>query len=348
LGRDITVKTSDFDYHLPPELIAQRPAEPRDSSRLLVLHRDSGDVEHTRFYEIGRWLKAGDVLVLNDSRVIPARLRARHVGNGRAAEFLLLERLSPGVWRAIGQPGRRLQPGARFVVEGADAEVEVRERSEDGLRVVELSTEEGMEEWGRVPLPPYIHEPLENRERYQTVYAREPGSAAAPTAGLHFTNRLLEVLKGKGVKVAYVTLHVGLDTFRPVEVEDPRQHKIHTEYFQLPADTAEAVNLARREGGRMVAVGTTSVRSLEQAALWSEERGESGLVATVERAGLLILPGHRFRIVDVFVTNFHLPRSTPLMLTSAFAGWERVREAYEEAIREGYRFYSFGDGMMVV
>jgi S-adenosylmethionine:tRNA ribosyltransferase-isomerase len=288
------------------------------------------------------------VLVLNDSRVIPARIRVRRVGSGGGAEFLLLERLSPRMWKAIGQPGRRLQPRSRFVVEGTDVEVEVRERSEDGLRVVGLSTEEGMEEWGQAPLPPYIHAPLENRERYQTVYAREPGSAAAPTAGLHFTNRLLEELKGQGVKVTYVTLHVGLDTFRPVEVEDPRQHKIHTEYFQLPAATAEAVNGAMREGGRVVAVGTTSVRSLEQAALWCEERGKPGLAAVSGRARLLILPGHRFRAVDVFVTNFHLPRSTPLMLTSAFAGWDRVRAAYEEAIREGYRFYSFGDGMMVV
>ncbi|MBM3925427.1 MAG: tRNA preQ1(34) S-adenosylmethionine ribosyltransferase-isomerase QueA [SAR202 cluster bacterium] len=342
------MKTSDFDYHLPPDLIAQHPVEPRDSSRLLVLHRETGDIEHARFHEIGRWLRVGDLLVLNDSRVIPARIRAKRVGSGGGAEFLLLERLSPGVWKAIGQPGRRLQPGARFVVEGADVEVEVRERSEDGLRVVRLSMEEGMEKWGQVPLPPYIHAPLENRERYQTVYARESGSAAAPTAGLHFTNRLLGELKGQGVRVAYVTLHVGLDTFRPVEVEDPRQHKIHTEFFQITAATAEAVNSARREGSRVVAVGTTSVRSLEQAALWSEERGESGLAATAGRARLLILPGHRFRMVDVFVTNFHLPRSTPLMLTSALAGWERLKGAYEEAIREGYRFYSFGDGMVVV
>ncbi|MEE9261073.1 MAG: tRNA preQ1(34) S-adenosylmethionine ribosyltransferase-isomerase QueA [Dehalococcoidia bacterium] len=342
------MKTSDFDYHLPPELIAQTPAEPRDSSRLLVLHRASGRIEHSRFDRLGEYLRAGDLLVLNDSRVIPARLHARQRDSQRRAEFLLLRKVEPCTWQAIGRPGRRLRIGERFVVEASEVGVEVVERCEDGTMVLRLSTEEGMEEWGQVPLPPYIHRPLEDRERYQTIYAREPGSAAAPTAGLHFTRELMEGLSSQGVNRVYVTLRVGLDTFRPVEAEDPRRHKVHTEYFRLDPVTAAVINSTRREGGRIVAVGTTSVRTLEQAALWSEGRGDGELAPTSGWADLLILPGHRFRLVDAMITNFHLPRSTTLMLATAFAGKEPLMAAYQAAIEERYRFYSFGDGMVIL
>jgi S-adenosylmethionine:tRNA ribosyltransferase-isomerase len=227
-------------------------------------------------------------------------------------------------------------------------ELQVLERQKAGTSLVRLSTEEGMEMWGQVPLPPYIHQPLDDPERYQTVYARQPGSAAAPTAGLHFTRELLTELTGQGVQQVHVTLHVGLDTFRPVEVEDPRNHQVHTEYFELGQDAAAAINLARREGRRIVAVGTTTVRTLEQSALWAQARGAAELTPTSGWADLLILPGHRFRVVDALITNFHLPRSTTLMLATAFAGWEPLMTAYREAIREGYRFYSFGDAMLVL
>ena len=342
------MKTCDFDYHLPAELIAQTPAEPRDSSRLLVLDRPSGQIEHTYFNQLGRYLRPGDLLVLNDSRVIPARVFARRKDAEGLVEFLLLRRLEPGLWQAIGRPGRWLRPGARFLVESASVEIRVLERQEDGTRVLRLSTEEGMEQWGHVPLPPYIHEPLADPERYQTVYCRESGSAAAPTAGLHFTREMLEAFSSQGVGQTYITLHVGLDTFRPVDAEDPRNHKVHTEYFRLEEETAWAINAARREGRRIVAVGTTSVRTLEQAALWAEARGAKELGPISAWAKLLILPGHPFRVVEALITNFHLPCSTTLMLAATFAGWEPLMAAYREAIKRGYRFYSFGDCMVIL
>jgi len=368
------VRTSDFDYPLPTELIAQTPVEPRDHSRLLVLHRDTGAIEHRRFHEIGDYLRPGDLLVFNDSRVLPARLYGRAPTGGRV-ELLLLKRLSPGLWEALGRPGRRLRPGASVAIEspnGPAIAVSVEEARDDGVRVVRVSPEEGLERAGQVAVPPYIHTPLADPERYQTVFARAPGSVAAPTAGLHFTPELLARLRERGVRMAFVTLHIGLDTFRPVTEEDPREHKLHTEAFSLPPDTAAELNAARRDGRRIVVVGTTTVRVLEQAAVWSErERVENVSTPPPEGGGIMpptsvggvdkdpvrpvsgwaelfILPGHRFRLVDVMVTNFHLPRSTLLMLVSAFAGPERILAAYAEAVRERYRFYSFGDGMMLL
>ena len=341
------MRTSDFDYSLPQELIAQTPLEPRDSSRMLVLNRGSGLTEHALFSDLPRYLSAGDLLVVNDSRVIPARLQAQANTGGKNVELLLLRREGPLLWQAIGRPGRHLQPGSRFQVSGAQVELEVLELRGDTTRLVRLSTEEDMSRWGQVPLPPYIHQTLNDAERYQTVYAREPGSAADPTAGLHFTPRLLERLEEKGVNIASVTLHVGLDTFRPVHAEDPRAHKVRTEHFAVPAQTAAAVNLAKREGRRVVAVGTTVVRSLEQAALWSRVSGAASMEPASGWAELLVLPGHPFKLVDAVVTNFHLPCSTTLMLASAFAGWDRLKAAYEDAIQRRNRFYSFGDAMLL-
>ena len=329
-------------------MIAQRPVEPRDSSRLMVVDRATGRVEHSVFRRLGEYLRAGDLLVMNDTRVIRGRLRARRKGTGGRVEFLLLRRLSEGVWEGVGRPGRRMRVGERCVVEDAGVEVEVRGKRGDGTLTLGLSTEAGMEVWGETPLPPYIREPLGDPERYQTVYAREPGSAAAPTAGLHFTEGLLEGLASEGVGRAYVTLHVGLDTFRPVTEEDPRQHLIHKEFCRLDSVVAEKINDCRRDGGRVVAVGTTSVRTLEQAGVWLGERGVEEARLVSGWAELLILPGYEFRMVDAMITNFHLPRSTTLMMTSAFAGKGLLMEAYEEAIREGYRFYSFGDAMVIL
>ena len=346
------MRTSDFDYHLPPHLIAQTPVEPRDSSRLLTLDRATGLIEHRWFIDILECLRAGDLMVFNRSRVIPARLHGRRAVTGGRVELLLLRRESPGVWEALGRPGRRLQPGVRVLIdgEGSDAalEVEVLESRPQGTKLVRLSSEHGIDRLGETPLPPYIHQQPADPERYQTVYAADPGSVAAPTAGLHFTESLLEQVRQIGVEQAFVTLHVGLDTFRPVQGEDPTQHHIHTEYYQVSEEAADSINRARREGRRIIAVGTTSVRVLEQAALRMEESGQGELTAVQDQAELFILPGHRYRMVDAMVTNFHLPRSTLLMLVSAFAGREPVLRAYREAIREEYRFYSFGDAMLIV
>ena len=342
------MKTSDFDYELPAEMIAQQPAEPRDSSRLMVVDRATGQIEHSEFRKLGEYLRAGDLLVANDTRVIRGRLRARRKGTGGRVEFLLLRRVSEGVWQGVGRSGRRMRAGERFGMEGADVEIEVRQRAEDGTLTLGLSTEVGMEEWGETPLPPYIREPLGDPERYQTVYAKDPGSAAAPTAGLHFTDELLEELVSQGVDRAYLTLHVGLDTFRPVTEEDPRRHGIHREFCRLDSATAEKINACRRGGGRVVAVGTTSVRTLEQAGVWLPGQDEARMAAVSGWAELLILPGYDFRMVDAMITNFHLPRSTTLMMTAAFAGKELLMGAYKEAIKEKYRFYSFGDAMLIV
>ncbi len=346
-----SLRTSDFDYHLPHHLIAQTPVEPRDSSRLLVLHRDTGHMEHRGFHQLPEYLRPGDVLVFNDTRVVPARLYGRREGTGGRAEFLLLQRVEPGVWRCLGRPGRRLRPGIRFSIDGTtgdDLWVEVLEVGEDGVRTVRLSSEEVIERAGQIPLPPYVHTRLEDPERYKTVYSRVLGSVAAPTAGLHFTPELLEKLAAQDVRQIYVTLHVGLDTFRPVKVEDPREHSIHTEHFQLGQDAAEELNAARREGRRIIAVGTTSVRVLEQVALTSQRKGSKEMPPTEGWAELFILPGHQFRMVDTMITNFHLPRSTLLMLVSAFAGRDLILRAYQEAIAREYRFYSFGDGMVIL
>jgi S-adenosylmethionine:tRNA ribosyltransferase-isomerase len=336
------MQTSDFDYHLPESSIAQTPAEPRDSSRLLVLHRATGQLDHRIFREVGDYLRAGDLLVLNQTRVIPARIYARKPTGGRV-ELLLLRRRDELTWEAL-VGGKGLRVGKMVQIEnGPKAEiVEILDGSE---RLIQFSEpiEPYFSQVGNVPLPPYIHEKLNDPERYQTVYAREPGSAAAPTAGLHFTPRLLDELQSKGVKIAYVTLHVGLDTFAPVTEENPEEHVIHTEWCELPQQTAQAINQVKRDGGRVIAVGTTSVRTLESATV-----GQDGISPYVGSTSLFILPGYQFKAVDVMITNFHLPKSTLLMLVSAFAGREKILETYKTAIQQGYRFYSFGDAMLIL
>jgi S-adenosylmethionine:tRNA ribosyltransferase-isomerase len=357
-----SIKISDFDYNLPQELIAQTPIEPRDSSRLLVMHRATGILEHRRFFDIGAYLRPGDLLIANQSRVIPARLLGRRAETGGAVEVLLLaERpdLGPDHWETLVRPGRRLHSGNRIIF-GHEANPqatlsgEILQRTEEGGRIVRLFTEDStattgivsqrIEQLGRMPLPPYIHETLTDPERYQTVYARISGSAAAPTAGLHFTPHLLDQLRQRGVHVGFVTLHVGLDTFRPVEVEDVRDHKMHSEEIELDAATAEQINETRKVGGRVIAVGTTSVRVLESVASFydGQIKPYSG------QTRLFITPGYPFKVVDAMITNFHLPRSTLLLLVSAFASKELIEKAYAEAIRERYRFFSFGDAMLMI
>ncbi|MBN1454100.1 MAG: tRNA preQ1(34) S-adenosylmethionine ribosyltransferase-isomerase QueA [Anaerolineales bacterium] len=342
------MKTSDFDYQLPESSIAQTPLEPRDSSRLLVIDRKTGKLEHRIFNEIGEYLNPGDLLVLNQTRVIPARIYARKQTGGRV-ELLLLRRRDTLTWECL-VGGKGLRVGSLVTVnDGPQAEIiEMLNGSE---RLVKFSEpiEPYFPKVGHVPLPPYIHEKLDDPERYQTVYAREPGSAAAPTAGLHFTPRLLDELQTKGIKIAYVTLHVGLDTFAPVTEDDPSEHKIHTEWCELSQETADTINETRQAGGRVIAVGTTSVRTLESALSQSSiENRKSQIVNFTGPTSIYILPGYQFKVVDAMVTNFHLPRSTLIMLVSAFAGREKVLETYQIAIKEGYRFYSFGDAMLIL
>lgn len=335
------MKTSDFDYDLPESFIAQTPVEPRDSSRLMVLNRKTGTLEHRIFREIGEYLNPGDLLVVNQTRVIPARLPARKETGGRA-EILLLRRESDTVWECL-VGGKGLRVGKRLRLEDG-LEAEVVSSLEGSRRLVRFAepVENHLQTDGQMPLPPYIHEKLTDPERYQTVYAKTPGSAAAPTAGLHFTPRLMEELRAKGVGFAEVTLHVGLDTFAPVTEDDPRQHKIHTEWCELTPETAAKINAARAAGGRIIGVGTTSVRTLESAV------GQNGML--LPHAGptsIYILPGYQYKAVDAIITNFHLPKSTLIMMISAFAGRETVLNAYEIAKREGYRFFSFGDAMLI-
>jgi S-adenosylmethionine:tRNA ribosyltransferase-isomerase len=337
----VSMKTSDFEYELPSNLIAQTPVEPRDSSRLMVLNRADGAISHRRFYELDQLLHKGDMLVFNDSRVMPARLIGRKADTGGKVELLLLRRLEPGLWETVVKPSRSLRVGVR--VELAGLEGEIVERGEGAVRIVRFSDEQALERAGQVPLPPYIRRPLDDPERYQTIYSRVKGSAAAPTAGLHFTPGLLQRLEAKGVQFVFVTLHVGLDTFSPVRVEDPSQHIIHKEYGELSSEVAQQLTLARGEGRRIVAVGTTSVRLLEQSASKSD-----GIQPFEGMADLFILPGQCFRVVDAMITNFHLPRTTLLMLVAAFAGQSSISKAYQVAIEIGYRFYSFGDAMLIV
>ncbi|MCC6569645.1 MAG: tRNA preQ1(34) S-adenosylmethionine ribosyltransferase-isomerase QueA, partial [Anaerolineales bacterium] len=328
--------------NLPESSIAQTPAEPRDSSRLLVLHRADGKLEHRIFRDVTDHLNAGDLLVLNQTRVIPARIFARKETGGRV-ELLLLRRRDEVTWEAL-VGGKGLRVGRLAQVEDGP-EVQIVDELNGSERLIQFSEpiEPYFSKVGNVPLPPYIHEKLNDPERYQTVYAKEPGSAAAPTAGLHFTPRLLEELQVKGVRVAYVTLHVGLDTFAPVNEENPEEHKIHSEWCELTQETADAINETRARGGRVIAVGTTSVRTLESAAV-----GQDGIMSYHGPTSLYILPGYPFKIVDAMITNFHLPKSTLLMLVSTFAGRERILQTYEMAINEGYRFYSFGDAMLIL
>ncbi|HEX9013293.1 MAG TPA: tRNA preQ1(34) S-adenosylmethionine ribosyltransferase-isomerase QueA [Anaerolineaceae bacterium] len=339
------MKTSDFDYNLPPERIAQTPVEPRHASRLMVVDRQSGAIRHAVFRELGEYLRTGDVLVLNQTRVIPARLFGTKQPGGGRIELLLLRRVEDNLWETL-VGGKGLHAGRAVTVEGRlEATIEMDLEGSRRLVRFEKPIEAVLEEIGHVPLPPYIHTPLADRERYQTVYARIPGSAAAPTAGLHFTPELMDSLKNKGIGFASVTLHVGLDTFAPVTEEDPRSHQIHTEWCELGAEAAEQINATRAQGGRIIAVGTTSVRTLESAARGAPEGCAVGPFSGP--TDLFILPGYRFRAVDAMITNFHLPRSTLLMLVSAFAGRESILRAYQTAVEENYRFYSFGDAMLI-
>ena len=342
--------TSDFDYHLPPDMIAQTPVEPRDHSRLLTLDRVSGQLGHGRFFDLPDLLSPGDLLVFNDSRVFPARLNGRGEPSGREIELLLLTRLDEGTWRSLVRPGRRMRAGAEFTVSDSDGGRETRGRvlevEEAGTRIVSFKDESALRYVGVIPLPPYIHETLDDPERYQTVYSDREGSAAAPTAGLHFTQRLMDRLDDMGVEKAFVTLHVGWDSFRPVKSESAAEHEMHSEYWELSATSADAINRAKHEGRRVISVGTTAVRLLENAALLSD--GVDGLLK--EGSGwvdLFITPGFEFRVIDGLITNFHLPRSTLLMLVSAFADRENVLAAYREAVEARYRFYSFGDAMLI-
>ncbi len=341
------MKTCDFDYHLPPELIAQTPLEPRDRSRLLTLNRIDGSIEHHRFSQIDKFLNKGDTLIFNDSRVIPARLTGLKCSNSTKIELLLLRRLDKCVWETLVRPGKKVPPGTEIKIFGAAAEAgkelkaEVTEKGDAGIRIVRFSDETLLEELGQVPLPPYIRTPLSEPERYQTVYARVKGSAAAPTAGLHFTPALLYKLQRKGINFAFVTLHIGLDTFRPVKVDNPIEHPIHTEYGELTIKTADLLNESREAGKRLIAVGTSTVRLIEFAAQLGRVQPFSGQV------DLFIVPGYRFRVTDALLTNFHLPKSTLLMMVSAFAGRELIMHAYKQAISLDYRFYSFGDAMLI-
>jgi len=346
------MKTSDFDYFLPPELIGQTPVEPRDQSRLMVLNRSDGSIEHRRFFDIVDYCKDGDVLVFNDSRVIPARLIGRRVDSGGRVEILLLRRLEANVWEALVKRGKQLRVGTRVEITNDSAAdkpsktlAEVIGQGQGGIKVISFSDEKLISELGKVPLPPYIHTPLAHPERYQTVYARVAGSVAAPTAGLHFTPELLGRLEQKGVHCLFVSLHIGLDTFSPVREDDPLEHPIHREYGVLGQAVASQLSQAKREGRKIIGVGTTTVRILEQVAQLNNPLKLQPFEGWVS---LFILPGYQFRMVDTLITNFHLPRSTLLMLVTAFAGKELINRAYQEAITSGYRFYSFGDAMLVL
>ena len=368
------MKTSKFDYNLPPELIAQTPVEPRDASRLMVVHRATGEIEHRIFRDIVDYLRAGDLLVLNQTRVLHARLFGRKARTGGRVELLLLKRRDAHTWEALVR-GRRLRPGTAIELtapgqEGQEAHTTARPparvsativaETESGGRLVrfEEPIEPLLGELGNVPLPPYIHEPLQDAERYQTVYGRVEGAVAASTAGLHFTPELLVDLRQRRMDMAFLTLHIGLDTFRPVKEEQVEEHQIHTEWYELTAPVAEQVNRARLEGRRIIAVGTTVVRALESAAQAAApgDCGEGGspscgwqtVAAYAGPTDLFIYPGYRFQAVEAMITNFHLPRSTLLMLVSAFAGQELILEAYREAIRQRYRFFSFGDAMLLL
>lgn len=338
---------SDFDYDLPESFIAQTPVEPRDASRLLVLNRQTGEIRHRRFYEIGEFLRAGDVLVFNDTRVIPARLKARKAGGGQA-EVLLLKRRAPLIWEVL-VGGKNIHLGAVLAIEGeAGLQAAILEELDGPRRVVQFSKPITplLDRVGHTPLPPYIHTPLANPSRYQTVYATVPGSAAAPTAGLHFTPELIKRLEEQGVIGAFITLHVGLDTFQPVAEARIEDHRMHGEWYEVNEAAAKVISLARLEGRRVIAVGTTAVRTLESAAARGSPR--QPVPPCHDTTHLYIYPGYHFRVVDAMITNFHLPKSTLLMLVSAFAGRERVLDAYEVAKREGYRFYSFGDAMLIL
>lgn len=342
----IYIKTSDFYYDLPPELIAQTPIQRRDASRLMTLDRETGAVGHKHFYDLPSLLRPGDCLVLNNSRVLPARLIGQRVPTGGACEVVLLIDRGENNWECLVRPGRKLREGARLSFGDGALRAEVKTVLENGNRIIHFEFEgiflEKLEQLGRMPLPPYIKEELEDGERYQTVYSKELGSAAAPTAGLHFTKELLEEIQAMGVRICYVTLHVGLGTFRPVKAENLDEHEMHAEYCVIPQETADVINDTKRSGGRVICVGTTSCRTIES---WAGEDGT--LTASGGWTNIFIYPGYRFKVLDCLITNFHLPESTLIMLVSALAGRERVLEAYRQAVEERYRFFSFGDAMFI-
>ena len=340
------MRTSDFYYDLPQELIAQEPLAVRSNSRLMVLDKNSGEIEHKHFYDICDMLNEGDTLILNDTKVLPARLYGVKEETGGAIEFLLLHKHTLDTWEVILKPGRKAKPGARFVFGNGELKAEILEVVNDGNRLVRFEYdgvfEEVLDKLGEMPLPPYITKKLEDKDRYQTVYAKNPGSAAAPTAGLHFTPELMQKIKDKGVNIGYVTLHVGLGTFRPVKADEISEHKMHSEFYVLTKETAELVNKTKEAGKRVVSVGTTATRVLETVGM------ESSVLS--EKTGwtdIFIYPGKQFNVIDALITNFHLPESTLVMLVSALAGRENVLNAYEEAVKEKYRFFSFGDAMFI-
>lgn len=337
---------SDFYYDLPEELIAQTPAEPRNSSRMMCVDRKTGEISHDRFYNLCDKLKKGDLLVMNDSRVIPARLYGEKIGNQTFIEFLLLEQKGDKIWEIICRPGKKAKVGTRFSFGGGRLIAEVIEVKDDGNRIVKFECEgnffTALDDVGQMPLPPYITAKLEDRERYQTVYSKELGSAAAPTAGLHFTPDQLAELRERGVKTAFVTLHVGLGTFRPVKEDNVLNHKMHSEHYHLPKETADLINETKSNGGRVIAVGTTTCRTLESVASFYNEIAEHDGYTDI-----FIYPGYEFKCIDGLITNFHLPESTLIMLVSAFMGYDNTMNAYKTAVEESYRFFSFGDAMFI-
>lgn len=340
------MKTSDFYYDLPEELIAQTPVEPRNSSRLMVLPRNGGKIEHKHFYDLPEFLKPGDCLVLNNTRVLPARLYGTREDTGAVVEFVLLRQHGNKLWECLAGPGKKAKTGYKFRFSDK-LTATVTDVLEDGNRMIEFACEGDffavLDEVGQMPLPPYIKEKLKDKERYQTVYSKDAGSAAAPTAGLHFTKEMLESIRAIGVNIAYVTLHVGLGTFRPVKVEDVTQHKMHTEHYYIPEEAAKTINETRKNGGRVICVGTTSCRTVESCAKkYGEIKECSG------DTDIFIYPGFEFKCMDGLITNFHLPESTLIMLVSAFAGYDNVMNAYNTAVKERYRFFSFGDAMLIL
>lgn len=337
------MKTSDFYYDLPQELIAQTPMEPRDMSRLMVIDKNTGEVEHKIFKDLIDYLRPGDCLILNDTRVIPARIYGVKKETGAVVEFLLLKQSENNVWECLCKPGKRAKIGTEFVFGDGIVECEVVDITDDGNRKVQFKCDSKeiytiLDKIGKMPLPPYITEELQNGELYQTVYSKELGSAAAPTAGLHFTEEMLKKIEDKGIKIGYVTLHVGLGTFRPVKVDDVKNHKMHSEHYHISKETADLINYTKKNGGRVIAVGTTSTRTLESVAT------KNGCICEDEDdTSIFIYPGYEFKCIDGLVTNFHLPESTLIMLISAFAGYDNVMNAYKIAVKEKYRFFSFGD-----
>lgn len=340
------MKTSDFFYDLPQELIAQTPLEPRDSSRLLVMDKKNGNIEHKHFYDIIDYLNEGDCLIANNSRVLPARIYGIKEETGANVEFLLLQQISNKKWETLAKPGKRAKVGTKFNFGNGLMTAEVIDVLDDGNRIIQFECQgnfyETLDKLGQMPLPPYITKKLENQERYQTVYSKERGSAAAPTAGLHFTNELLEKIKAKGIKIGYVTLHVGLGTFRPVKVDDVTNHKMHSEHYLLPQETANLINETHKNGGKVIAVGTTTCRTLESVA-----KKEGKICYSEGFTDIFIYPGFEFKVIDSLITNFHLPESTLIMLVSAFAGYDNTINSYKVAVNEQYRFFSFGDAMLI-